>query len=81
MGYRPFLPKSLPNDILDLSIFKVLVDYKRNANQKYEFGLTRQKTVWEKEKMLVTKLKALAYEKRNATQKYKFVFKRLATSH
>ena len=43
--------------------------------------LTRKKTVWKKEKMLVTKLKALAYEKRNATQKNKFVFKMLATSH
>ena len=42
--------------------------------------LTWKKTMWEK-KMLVSKLKALAYEKRYATQKYTFVFKRLAINH
>ena len=42
--------------------------------------LTWKKTMWEK-KMLVSKLKALAYEKRYATQKYTFVYKRLAISH
>ena len=60
---------------------KVQADDKRNANQKINLVLIRKKTVWEKKKMLVTKLKALAHENRNATQKNKFAFKRLATSH
>ena len=42
MGYRPFLLKSLPNYILDLSKFKVLADDKRNAYQKYKFGFNKE---------------------------------------
>ena len=42
MGYRPFLLKSLPNDILDLSKFKVQADDKRNANQKYKFDFNKE---------------------------------------
>ena len=42
MGYRPFLLKSLPNNILDLSKLKVQADDKRNANQKYKFGFNKE---------------------------------------
>ena len=42
MGYRPFLLKSLPNGILDLSKFKALADDKRNAYQKYKFGFNKE---------------------------------------
>ena len=42
MGYRPFLLKSLPNDILDLFKLKALADDKRNAYQKYKFGFNKE---------------------------------------
>ena len=42
MGYRPFLLKSLPNDILDLSKLKALSDDKRNSYQKYKFGFNKE---------------------------------------
>ena len=62
MGYRPFLLKSLRKDILHLSKLKALADDKRNANKN--LVLTWKKTMWEK-KMLVSKVKALAYEKKD----------------
>ena len=42
MGYRPFLLKSLPNNILDLSKLKAPADDKRNAYQKYNFGFNKE---------------------------------------
>ena len=71
MGYRPFLLKSLPNDILHLSKLKALADDKRNANKN--LVLTWKKTMWEK-KMLVSKLKALAYEKKIGNSKIYICF-------
>ena len=84
MGYRPFLLKSLPNNILDSSKLKVLADNKRNANQKYKFGFfNNEENSVGKGKNAGYQIEStnLAYEKRNATQKNKFVFKWLATSH
>ena len=42
MGYRPFLLKSVPNDILDSSKLKALADDKRNAYQKYKFSFNKE---------------------------------------
>ena len=73
-GYRPC-------SSLYQTTLKTLADNKRKHIKNINLVLSRKKIVWEKEKMMVTKLKALAYDKKNATDKYKFVFKRLATSH
>ena len=44
-GVQAILGKSLPNNILDLSKLKALADYKRNAYQKYKFGLNKEENI------------------------------------
>ena len=81
MGYRPFLLKSLSNDILDLSKLKALAGDKRNSYQTYKFGFNKEENSVGKGENAGYKLKALAYEKEKSNSKYEFDFKKLATGH
>ena len=54
-GHYPL--NSLSNDkILEWSKLKAFAEDKINVNEKLKFGLRRIKTLWEKEKMLVTSI-------------------------
>ena len=81
MGYRPFLLKSLPNNILELFKLKALADSKRNAYQNSKFDFNKEENSVGIGENAGYQIESTCKQKRNSTQKYKFVFERLGTSH